>query len=219
MVTINYPNDYFKNYIEYISNICHKKKLSLILKGSLANGSAKKHSDIDLIILGSTRSNDIDQIISEYSIPVMTNFTERPKGSLILIYRNNLSIDLDIKQTITADELNDSVILQKFDNNFILAKEIIRMKVESFYLPNRPQWYKILRLIHKSLLKQLCNKTENALDLLQEIKSSLKSIGINNLKYKNDFQQDIIHIFKEICNKYTVEPDIKILYKNLFNEL
>ena len=80
MVTINYPNDYFKNYIEYISNICHKKKLSLILKGSLANGSAKKHSDIDLIILGSTRSNDIDQIISEYSIPVMTNFTERPKG-------------------------------------------------------------------------------------------------------------------------------------------
>ncbi|MCP4179107.1 MAG: DNA polymerase III subunit beta [bacterium] len=219
MNKINYPNDNFRDYIEYLNDICFKKKFSLVLRGSLAAGSAKKYSDIDLIILGNITTDDLDLIISGYSIPVMTNFTVRPEGILILLYSNTLSVDLDIRQTVSVNELDEAVILQKFDKNFIIHQEIIRKEIESHYLPDRPQWYKILRLIHKSLIKQLCNKTKNALDLLQEIKSSLNSIGISNLRFNNNFKQDIIHIFEAICYKYYVETNIKNLFKNLFNEL
>jgi predicted nucleotidyltransferase len=148
MIKINYPNNNFNSYIEYINNFCLEKEFSLVLKGSVAKGSAKKYSDIDLIVLGDVKTENLDKIISGYDIPVMTNYTENPKGILILVYKNCLCIDLDIRQAISIDELNEAIILQKFNKNFIIDKEIIRKEILSHYLPRREQWYKILRLIH-----------------------------------------------------------------------
>lgn len=87
----------------------------MILKGSLTKGTATKFSDIDLIILGSIDSSKVDKIISIYGNPVMTNFTENPKGILILIYQDNISVDLDIRETISQEDLQNSKVLLKIN--------------------------------------------------------------------------------------------------------
>ncbi|GLC30187.1 nucleotidyltransferase domain-containing protein [Clostridium omnivorum] len=167
---IDYPSSKYRNYIEAVYNFCKSNGLSMILKGSLAKGTATKFSDIDLIILGNINSSKVDELISLYGNPVMTNFTENPKGILILVYQDNISVDLDLRETISQQDLQDSIVILKYDINFIIDnKEIIRKQVKSEYISNRPEWYKTLRLLHRGIIKYLSNKTDSAYELLEEI--------------------------------------------------
>lgn len=216
---INYPSSNYRNYIESVYEFCKNNRFSMILKGSLAKGTATKFSDIDLIILGNVDSSKVDEIISLYGNPVMTNFTENPKGILILIYQDNISVDLDIRETISQQDLQNSIVLLKDDTNFIIDnKEIIRKHVESNYIPNRPEWYKVLRLLHRGAIKYLSNKTDSAYDLLEEIKESLISLKITDLSFNNNFEDDIRCVFNKFCEEFEVDSQIKVLFRNLFKE-
>jgi len=180
---------------------------------------ATKYSDIDLIILGSISKDKVDEIITLCDKPIMTNFTENPKGILILVYPDNISVDLDIRETISQEELIDSKVLLKYDKNYILSEEpIIRKVITSDYIPNRPAWYKILRLLHKGVLKYLSNKTDSAYNFLSEIKENLNDLNINNLKFNDNFEDDIQCIFNELCIGFEVDSQIKVLFYNLFKE-
>jgi len=216
---IDYPSSNFKNYIESIHEFCKNNRFSMILKGSLAKGTATKFSDIDLIILGNIDSNKVDEIILLYGNPVMTNFTENPKGILILIYQDNISVDLDIRETISQQDLQNSIVLLKYDTNFIIDnKEIIRKQVESNYIPNRPEWYKVLRLLHRGTIKYLSNKTDSAYNLLEEIKENLISLKITDLSFNNNFEDDIKCIFDRFCKEFEVDSQVEVLFHNLFKE-
>jgi len=216
---IDYPSLNHKRYIESLYRFCEKNEFSLILKGSLANGTATKYSDIDLIILGNITMNEVDELITLYNKPIMTNFTENPKGILILVYSDNISVDLDIRETISQEDLIDSKVLLKYDKDYIISDQlIIRREVTSAYLPNRPDWYKVLRLLHKGLLKYLSNKTDSAYNFLSEIKDELIILNINNLKYNDNFETDIQYIFNEFCKSFDIDSQIKILFYNLFKE-
>lgn len=105
---INYPALNYKNYIERIYEFCKDNKFSMILKGSVANGIATKFSDIDLIILGDITGEKVDELITLYDNPIMINFTENPKGILILVYQDNTSVDLDLRETISQEDLKDT---------------------------------------------------------------------------------------------------------------
>jgi predicted nucleotidyltransferase len=216
---INYPSSNYRNYIESVYNFCESNRFSMILKGSLAKGTATKFSDIDLIILGNIDSSKVDEIISLYGNPVMTNFTENPKGILILVYQDNISVDLDIRETISQQDLHDSIVILKYDTNFIIDnKEIIRKQVKSDYIPNRPEWYKIIRLLHRGIIKYLSNKTDSAYVLLEEIKENLISLKITDLSFNNNFEDDIKYIFNRFCKEFEVDSQIKVLFNNLFKE-
>ena len=216
---INYQSLNHKNYIESVYRFCEENEFSMILKGSLAKGVATKYSDIDIIILGNIARGEVDEIITLYDKPVMTNFTENPKGILILVYPDNISVDLDIRETISQEDLIDSKVLLKYDKNYILSAEsIIRGLITSEYIPNRPTWYKILRLLHKGVLKYLSNKTDSAYNFLSEIKESLNDLNINNLKFNDNFEEDIQCIFDEFCKRFEVDSEIKSLFYNLFKE-
>ena len=216
---MNYPSLNHKNYIEAVYRFCEEHEFSMILKGSLAKGVATKHSDIDLIILGNITRNKVDEIITLYDKPIMTNFTENPKGILILIYPDNISVDLDIRETISEEDLADSKVLLKYDKNYIISDEpIIRRAIASDYIPNRPTWYKILRLLHKGVLKYLSNKTNSAYNFLSEIKDNLDALDINNLKFNGNFEEDIQCIFNEFCKRFEVNWQIKVLFSNLFKK-
>ncbi|MFD3157274.1 nucleotidyltransferase domain-containing protein [Haloimpatiens sp. FM7330] len=217
---INYPSVSHKKYIECVYEFCRKNRFSMILRGSLSKGTATKYSDIDLIILGNIRGSKIDEVITLYDKPIMTNFTERPKGILILIYKDTISVDLDIRETISKEDLRDSKILLKYDENFIISdKTAIRKEIISKYIPNRPMWYKTLRLVHKGTIKYLSNKTDSAYNLLSEIKESLTNFNMNNLKLNGNFEDDIQCIFNEFCEKFEVDLKIKILFEDLFNKI
>ncbi|WP_234120891.1 nucleotidyltransferase domain-containing protein [Clostridium hydrogenum] len=216
---INYPSSNYKNYIESVYEFCKNNRFSMILKGSLAKGTATKFSDIDLIILGNIDSYKVDGIISLYGNPVMTNFTENPKGILILVYQDNISVDLDIRETISQQDLQNSIVLLKYDTNFTINnKETIRKQVESNYIPNRPEWYKVLRLLHRGTIKYLSNKTDSAYGLLEEIKESLISLKITDLSFNNNFEDDIKCIFDKLCKEFEVNSQIEVLFDNLFKE-
>lgn len=222
MIDLNliFPSLEHERYIKFIHNYCFQNKFTLILKGSLSKGTASKFSDIDLIITGNIKDENVDEIIALYSKPVMTNFTENPQGILILVYSDTISVDLDIRDTISHDDLADSSVLIRYDDNFILSdKHIIRKKINSKYMPIRPEWYKTLRLVHRGLIKFLSGKEESAYDLLLEIKEKLNSLCIFGLIYTNKFDEDIRSIFIEICKKYEVDNDIKNLFESLFIEL
>jgi predicted nucleotidyltransferase len=216
---IIYPTLNHKNYIECVYKFCEVNKFSMILKGSLANGTATKYSDIDLIILGDITDCKVDEIITLYNKPVMTNLTENPKGILILIYKDTISVDLDIREVISLEDLVSCKVLLKYDTNFVISNEkIIRKQITSNYIPNRPTWYKILRLAHKGIIKYLSNKTNSAYDFLSEIKESLIVLGIYDLNFNNNFKDDIQCIFYEICRKFKVNSQMKILFNTLFKK-
>lgn len=216
---IDYPSSNYRNYMEAFYEFCEKNRFSMILKGSLAKDTATKFSDIDLIILGDIDGSKVDEIISLYGNPVMTNLTENPKGILILVYQDNISVDLDIRETISQQDLQNSIVMLKYDANFAIDnKEIIRKQVKSNYIPNRPEWYKVLRLIHRGTIKYLSNKTESAYDLLEEIKESLIVLKITDLSFNNNFEDDIKCIFNKFCEEFEVSLQIKVLFYNLFKE-
>ena len=216
---INYPSSNYRNYIESVYEFCKSNNFSMILKGSLAKGTATNFSDIDLIILGNIDSSKVDELILLYGNPIMTNFTENPKGILILIYQDNISVDLDIRETISQQDLQNSIVLLKYTTNFIIDnKEPIRKQVKSNYLPNRPEWYKVLRLLHRGTIKYLSNKTDSAYKLLEEIKSNLVSLEIVDLNFNNSFENDIKCIFDKLCAEFNVDCQIKVLFHNLFKE-
>ncbi|MGH4123871.1 MAG: nucleotidyltransferase domain-containing protein [Clostridium sp.] len=216
---INYPSLNHKNYTESVYRFCEENEFSMILKGSLAKGLATKYSDIDLIILGDITKNKVDELITLYDKPIMTNFTENPKGILILVYPNNISVDLDIRETISQEDLINSKVLLKYDKNYILNDElIIRRTITSEYMPNRSAWYSVLRLLHKGVVKYLSNKTDSAYNFLSEIKESLNDLNINNLKFSDNFEEDIQCIFNEFCKTFEIDLRIKNLFYNLFKE-
>lgn len=216
---IVYPSLNYKNYIECAYKFCRDNGFSLILKGSLANGTATKYSDIDLIILGDIEGFKIDEIITLYSKPVMTNLTENPKGILILVYKDTISVDLDIRQSISQEDLVNCKVLLKYDANFVISTDkIIRKQITSKYIPNRPAWYKTLRLVHRGIIKYLSNKTESAYDLLSEIKDSLNVLEIYDLNFNNNFRNDIQSISYKIFEKFKVDLQIQILFETLFKK-
>lgn len=217
---INYPSLNHKNYIESLYRFCEEHEFSMILKGSLAKGVATKYSDIDLIILGDITSTEVDELITLYDKPIMTNFTENPKGILILVYPDNISVDLDLRETISEEDLMDCKVLLKYYKNYILSDEpIIRIEViTSDYIPNRATWYKLLRLLHKGVLKYLSNKTDSAYNFLSEIKEELDVLNINTRKFNGNFEDDIQCIFNELCMRFEVDSEIKSLFYNLFKE-
>jgi len=96
MKNLKFPTLNHKSYIGMIYDFCQRYNLALILKGSLSNGKATKYSDVDIIISGNLNNKNIDDVITIYDTPVMTNFTENPPGIMILVYPDKLSVDLDI---------------------------------------------------------------------------------------------------------------------------
>ena len=214
---ILYPSPSYQDYIECIYEFCKNQKLSLILKGSLAIGEATKYSDVDLIILGDVSDSIINEILKLYDEPIMTNFTENPKGILILVYKDLISVDLDIREAISSDDLLNSKVLLKYDSNFIINNKIIRKQITSGYLPERPLWYKTLRLVHRAVTKYLSQKTDVAYGLLTEIKESFGMLEINEPDFNNNFEDDIQRVFNTFCMKFDVDTKIKTLFKSLFN--
>ncbi len=220
MEGIEYPTKKHKIYLDTIYKYCNDHNYSLILKGSLAKGTATNFSDIDLIVLGDISDENVDELVTLYDKPVMTNFTVNPKGILVLVYPDYLSVDLDIRDTICSEDLIDSKVLLRNDENIIIHNGVAeRKKFSSKYFPERSSWYSVFRLMHRALLKYLSGKTDSAHVLLSEINEELPVIGITDLKMNGIFKEDIHSVFNEMCTRFDIDTGIEILFRNLIREL
>jgi hypothetical protein len=212
-----YPTENHQEYISYITDLCNIKKLSLLLKGSLSTGTAKEFSDIDLVVCGNLTGDNLDDIITGYNKIVMTNYTVNPKGICILNYENGISVDLDIRQTVTSHELDSSMILSDF--GFSVSETAIRKETKSKYLPDRPQWYQTLRLIHRCCVKYLCGKSEAADGLKQEVLDAVGQCCEKKPVYQNEMKSDLIAAFRAICDEFPVKQPVISLFEDLFHAM
>ena len=215
MVELKYPNTSFVEYIEFISKYCIKNNLTLILKESLAENTACEYSDIDLLIFGELNNKNITEIVHNYNIPLLINISTIPKGMLIITYENGFSIDLDVRKTIIEEDItqNNKIII---NNGISLSKSIIRydLNIMDFNSVYSIELLEILKLIIKGTNKYLSGKETCANEFLVEIKDKCKLyFGIMEFQFDNNYEHDIILIYKYIISKYNLD-EMKHKYFN-----
>lgn len=213
---ISCPTAEHLSYLQYISYVCQIHGINLLLKGSISTGKATKFSDIDIVII-ENRDDVIEEIISGYQRIIMSAKTERPKGILILVYKNGLCIDLDVRKSITSEELNRSVLLNCENINDYVKSDI--MRYEDIYIPSVPEredWYKLLRLFHRSLIKRLSLKITEAESILQEIKNEIEKDF--NVSWRGRYIDDIKIALGCLWEDHTVPEEFNRLIYKLINE-
>jgi predicted nucleotidyltransferase len=219
MIELKYPNTNFMEYIKFISKCCVKNNLTLILKGSLAENTACKYSDIDLLIFGELNNKNVFEIVDKYNIPLLINISTNPKGMLIITYENSISVDLDIRKTIIEEDIiqNNKIII---NNGINLSNSIIRydLNILDFNSIYSIELLEILKLMIKGTNKYLSKKETIANEFLVEIKEKCKLyFGIMELKFNNNFKHDIILIYKYIVSKYNLDEKKQKYFNKLFN--
>lgn len=211
------PTRKHEEYIEYMKRFCDQNHLSLVLGGSLADGTAKPFSDIDLILSGSLDTKLIDEIITGFDDIVMTNFTENPSGIYILNYRNGISVDLDIRESVLKSEIDNKIILCNY--GFKIAEEIKRISITNSYMLERPQWYKTIRLIHRCCIKYLCGKADAAEELANEVGDAVYTLTNKKVVKCISIRQRMEDSFHFLNQNYYMENSIIELLETLFREM
>ncbi|SEW30959.1 hypothetical protein [[Clostridium] fimetarium] len=225
---MKFPTENHKEYIDYMISVCDKNALSLVLEGSLAHGRAKPFSDVDLILCGDINNDLLDEIIGKYNRIVMTNRTENPKGIFILNYENGISVDLDIRETVLQTELDNEIIL--CDYGFHILEETKRKTIQSKFLPERPEWYKAVRLIHRCCIKYLCGKQIAAQELAIEVDDAIAKCcgenrheggikeGVKN-RIKEAIKDRMEFSLAELNHYYNIDDDVVKLFHTLFEHM
>lgn len=213
---INYPTPKHRKYIDYMQAICNEQQLSLVLEGSLAAGKAGRFSDIDLILAGNIAAEQLEKIISGYDSLAMINYTEKPKGILILNYMDGISVDLDIRKTVLREEIAVNHILCDFGFDF--GKNVERFELRMDLAPERPLWYKNLRLIHRCCLKYLTGKIENADGLAKEVAEGVEQCCGIKIQ-RQGIPESMVEAFNAIDKYFSVEVIIQELFEPLFKAM
>jgi len=203
------PTERHLDYLKFLDKECSSLGIGYALAGSMANGKAHSYSDIDVLVFMG-KLNNVDSII-EFEKPLMVNFTERPKGIVMVTYSKGLCVELDCRDYINKEEMNEIVVIN--DSNMkINEREVTRKEVTSQYVYQFP-YSMDLRLLYKSLLKYLCTKEKESIDLLKEFEDQIsESITIgqyhekveflyNAFKYKNDIEKRLDKEIRELIDK------------------
>ena len=209
-----FPTIEHEKYIDYMKSICNQNQLSLILKGSLAHGTAKKFSDIDLLLCGKMSASLLDQMISGFDKIVMTNQTENPKGIYILNYENGISVDLDIRQSVLSSDISNNLVL--CDYGFEITDNIKRRVITSDYMPERPEWYKTIRLIHRCCVKYLCGKMDIAQGLADEVSMAVFNVTNQRIAENESMEKRMKEAFFFLSWDFSIDQNIRKLMEELF---
>lgn len=148
----------------------------------------------------------------------MSNLTERPKGILIIVYENGLCVDIDVRKTVTQDELTSSIMLNCENISNFVSEELVRNKnIRIPSIPERNEWYKLLRLFHRSLIKKGCLKQKEAESILQEIRIELEDEY--QILWSKDYFEDIQLALYFIEKKYAIPTELKNYIQSLIKEV
>lgn len=211
---IKYPTPNHAQYLHYASAFCRTYKIPLILKGSLSKGNATPFSDIDIII-GMKDDFTVDECIKGYKSIAMSNYTEKPKGILSIVYCDTICVDIDVRQKITKNELEKGVVIAPYLLDTYIGDELVRVTDFSISsIPKRDETYKTLRLFHRSLIKKLCGKNQNALDILKEIYDEL---NLNAIFDKSNYKVLIQKALNYIKGGYLIPAELDSILQNYIN--
>ena len=72
-----WPTERHEKFGKHILDICRAHGIGLLLNGSIANGTAKFYSDIDVSLYGDISKNTIEKILFGFENPLMINASEK----------------------------------------------------------------------------------------------------------------------------------------------
>ncbi|MBN1699860.1 MAG: nucleotidyltransferase domain-containing protein [Spirochaetales bacterium] len=175
------------------------------MKGSMANGTAKRFSDIDVMLFFTEEKMILDTII-EFDKPLMVNATECPKGILMVSYPGGLCVELDCRDHVKQEEIDNAIIL--IDTHIdVREDEVIRKESVLFYITQNII-HQYLRLLYKALLKYLCDKPDHAQDLLRELNGCASELQFNPIEFDGKFNEHALRLYRNIRSKYHIESEL-----------
>jgi len=195
---IDWPTERHRAFGEHILKVCRANEIGLLLKGSIANGTARPYSDIDISIYGNVTKDILEKILYGFENPLMINASEKPPGLLIVAYRKGLALDLGIQGGESTDENDKSFFLVRPSSPGHRMPDSTEEYVKA--LGRNDHYSKTCKLIHKGLLKYLNGKRAAAGEFLKEI-IEFTSIQIND-------QENIIEAFQTSVRTLIRQDDV-----------
>ena len=113
------PSELHKAFMDHAFDFFEENNSKCLLKGSIYKNTAHEFSDIDFVLKRMDRKT-VEDFINGYGEVALISRTERPLGIIIVIYQNGLCLDLDFRDKVTGEEIeNADVIGSIFDENDI----------------------------------------------------------------------------------------------------
>ena len=226
---IEFPTEKHKAFIDFITQQCREKSITALLKGSLVNGTAKEHSDIDIILMGENILSSFDSIVGAFDeILLSEHFTAT--STYMVVYTNGLAVEYDVRRSVTEDEIRKACVLNASD---YLLSEIRRDRlfVDSRLCPTRSKDYSKLMIAQMCCAKLLCQKDRLARDIFIDRLRLLneKRTPENDLKSVADFCQVVCQnlsndsflnaLFQAVFTSPVCVGEIREYFKRLFLEI
>jgi hypothetical protein len=124
---------------------------------------------------------------------------------------------LDVCQSVLSSDISKNVIL--CDYGFVVTEEIERNAISSELMPERPEWYKTIRLIHRCCVKYLCGKLDIAQGLADEVRTALDTLTNQRIDESDSIKQQMKNAFQALENNYLVDQSISKLLGTLFQAM
>ena len=207
------PSDTHKQFLEYAFCFFQEKNCKAILKGSIQKDTAHKFSDIDLVLKRMDKEL-VREFIFNFGEVVLISRTQRPLGILIVIYSDGLCLDLDFRDKITREEINDCDVIGVAFTDGDIAEKVVRC-TNILEEENTDDWENMQRLFHRSLIKWIGGNEELGYSILQEIYEFIlnKTRSVETLS--GDYKKDIAYPLREFNKGYSL--DVK--YYGVIEEL
>jgi len=160
---IGFPTETHRAFIDFITQQCGERSITALLKGSLVKGTAKEHSDIDIILMGENIFGCFDTIVGAFDeILLSEHFTAT--STYMVVYVNGLAVEYDVRRSVTEDDIKKACILTVGD---YLLSDIRRDRVSvgSRLCPTRNMDYSKLMIAQMCCAKLLCQKATLARDI------------------------------------------------------
>ncbi len=172
---ISFPTEDHRRFVSLIEEICRGLSIPALIKGSLSKGTAMKHSDVDLILVGVDDSKQFDRIAGSFEEVLLSeHFTTT--STYMIVYEHGLSVEFDLRRTITENDLAKSIILNSAAID-ISNKYRDRIDIDSAVCPKREARYSQLMIAQMCCAKLLCSKPALARDIFCDRMEQLHQSG------------------------------------------
>lgn len=213
-----YPTNEHKEYMMTLKRYCEDENIGLFVTGSLEEGTARKHSDIDVVLVSNDIINQMETISELYSEPVLKSVTHNPKGILILIFKSGLCVDMDIREKISINDVNKMIEVVPPKHELVIAEIAIqRSNLPYVIYKSEYSWQNEIRLIHRSLIKHLNGKFDIANLILNEL---IDNIPENEFQYKceENYVEQMTAVLNIYSKHYKLKGEFISMIKSLIIE-
>ena len=207
------PTELHKAFMEYAIRFFEENGCKGLVKGSLYKDTAHAFSDIDLVIKRMDQKT-VEDFICNFGEVALVSRTQRPVGIIIVIYCNGLCLDLDFRDKVTKEEIEEADAIGSAFEESDIADSLKRCE-DILESDEADSWKSMQRLFHRSLIKWLGGKRELGYSILYEIVDFLKEEKVSLPELTGDYKDDLEAVLEAFNRRYPLNEK----YASVIREL